>query len=266
MTYPGRRGDPQAAAVARLERATAPAHARDRSLGVGVTAAVSDRLPVGLRAALVSPGGRGLAGLSLLVAAAVAVGGAGSWLARPHEVSAGPAADARPVGRPLDAATSPPSPSAAASVVVHVAGAVRRPGLVQLPPGSRVADALDAAGGATRRADPASVNLARPLVDGEQIVLARRGGAPAAAQAGGTPAGTPAVAPGAAPADAATPVDLNVATLEQLDALPGIGPVLAQRILDWRAANGRFSSVDELGEVSGIGEATLADLRPLVRV
>lgn len=264
MSYPGRRGDAQAAAVARLERAAAPVDG-DRRQGAHVTAAVHDRLPVGLRAALVSPGGRGLAGLVLLVAAAVAVGAGGAWLARPHEISAGPAPDGEPLGRPVDDTTPAPGPSAGASVVVvHIAGAVRHPGLVQLPAGSRVADALDAAGGATRRADPASVNLARPLVDGEQIIVTRRGAQMAAPPGDAPPPGTG--ASGGASAAATTPIDLNAATLEQLDTLPGIGPVLAQRILDWRTTNGRFSSVDELGEVSGIGEATLADLRPLVRV
>jgi len=152
--------------------------------------------------------------------------------------------------------------SPAAEVVVHVVGAVHHPGLVRLPAGSRVVDAVRAAGGTTASARPASVNLARPLVDGEQLVVQRRGSTPLAAAPG--PAGAAGSA-GATPAPSA-PVDLNSATLAALDALPGIGPVLAQRILDWRTAHGRFSSVDELGEVSGIGEATLADLRPVVTV
>ena len=147
-------------------------------------------------------------------------------------------------------------------MVVHVVGAVHRPGLVRLPAGSRVSDAVAAAGGTTAAARAASVNLARVLVDGEQVVVQSRNGPPVVA-APGTVAG--AGAAGGAPGPAG-PVDLNSATLEALDGLPGIGPVLAQRILDWRAAHGRFSSVDELGEVSGIGEATLADLRPAVTV
>ncbi len=158
------------------------------------------------------------------------------------------------------AATAAASP--AAEVVVHVVGAVHHPGLVRLPAGSRVVDAVRAAGGTTASARPASVNLARLLVDGEQLVVQRRGSTPLVAAPG--PAGAVGSA-GATPAPSA-PVDLNSATLEALDALPGIGPVLAQRILDWRTAHGRFSSVDELGEVSGIGEATLADLRPVVTV
>jgi competence protein ComEA len=145
-------------------------------------------------------------------------------------------------------------------VVVHVAGEVRRPGVVRLPAGSRVEDAVRAAGGFTRKARSASVNLARPLVDGEQLVVLGRGDPPALpgpGQGGAAPTG--AGGPGA-------PVNLNTATLEQLDSLPGIGPVLAQRILDWRAAHGQFTAVDELSEVSGIGEATLEELRAAVTV
>jgi competence protein ComEA len=165
---------------------------------------------------------------------------------------------------PTAATAAAPAPvaSAASGVVVHVVGAVHHPGLVRLPAGSRVVDAVRAAGGVTASARPASVNLARLLVDGEQLVVQRRGSTPLVAAPG--PAG-PVGSVGSTPAPSA-PVDLNSATLASLDALPGIGPVLAQRILDWRTAHGRFSSVDELGEVSGIGEATLADLRPVVTV
>jgi competence protein ComEA len=110
----------------------------------------------------------------------------------------------------------------------------------------------------------ASVNLARPLVDGEQVVVLGRGDQPAVVAPGGGTPGAPGA--GAGPAGTSGPVNLNTATLEQLDGLPGIGPVLAQRILDWRTANGRFAAVDELAEVSGIGDATLADLRSVVTV
>jgi competence protein ComEA len=242
-------------------------------------AAAADRVPPGLRAALVAPAGRAVAGLLLLVLLAVGVALVATWLSRPRAEPV--PARARPVGAPLSMAPSAAvSPTGVASptggvsstgavpigpaVVVHVVGAVRRPGLVELPAGSRVADAVDAAGGVTRAARTASVNLARLLVDGEQVVVLRRGEDGAA---GPLPGPVASGGTGAAPAGGATgPVNLNTASLEQLDSLPGIGPVLAQRILDWRTAHGRFTAVDELGEVSGIGEATLADLRELVTV
>jgi competence protein ComEA len=159
---------------------------------------------------------------------------------------------------PAGATTGPASAaSAIGSVVVDVAGRVRRPGIVQLPVGARVVDALRAAGGARPGVPTRSLNLARPLVDGEQIVVGlrvpSRGGSPGT---GATPTAGSSIAP----------VNLNTATAEQLDTLPGIGPVTAQAILDWRTENGSFTSVDELLEVSGIGDATLADIAPYVYV
>lgn len=142
----------------------------------------------------------------------------------------------------------------AALLVVDVAGRVRRPGLVRVPAGSRVADALAAAGGTLPGVDLATINLARPVVDGEQILVGIAG-------AGTGGAGSP-----GAPGGAAGPLDLNAATLEQLEALPGVGPVLAQKILDWRTAHGRFSNVDELREVGGIGDKKYGDIAPKVRV
>jgi competence protein ComEA len=136
-------------------------------------------------------------------------------------------------------------------VVVDVAGRVRHPGLVTLPSGSRVADALRAAGGPTPGTDLTSLNLARKVVDGEQIVV----GVPGAA------AQTSAGAPGAS-----NPVNLNTATAAELDQLPGVGPVLAQRIVDWRAAHGGFTAVSQLRQVTGIGDSKYADLQPLVHV
>ncbi|MEF9903810.1 ComEA family DNA-binding protein [Streptomyces sp. P9-A2] len=148
-------------------------------------------------------------------------------------------------------------------IVVDVGGKVRDPGVHRLPAGSRVADALRAAGGVRPGTSTEGLNRARFLVDGEQLIVG--GPAPASAPgvgpapAAGGPAGT---APGAG---AATPVSLNIATLDQLDGLPGVGPVLAQHILDYRTRNGGFRSVDELREVNGIGDRRFADLRNLVR-
>ena len=151
---------------------------------------------------------------------------------------------------------APPMPAVStesARLVVHVVGAVRRPGLYQLDEGERIADALRKAGGATRRADLALVNLAAPLADGQQIVIPRRGGS---VTAGGGAGG------GGAPTSG--PVHLNSATLEQLDALPGVGPVTAQKILDYRDKHGSFESVDELDAIPGIGPARLEQLREAV--
>jgi competence protein ComEA len=209
-----------------------------------------------------APTGRAVGGLVVVVVVAVLVALVLVWQAQPAAQAAPRVRRVLPAASPSVQQTGGAGPTAqtgtGAVLVVHVVGAVRHPGLVRLPGGARVADAVRAAGGATGAARLASVNLARLVVDGEQLVVQRRGGAAVlAAPAVGAPAG------GAAPT---APVDLNTATLESLDGLPGIGPVLAQRILDWRAAHSRFSSVDELGEVSGIGEATLSDLRPLVVV
>ncbi|MFY0406201.1 helix-hairpin-helix domain-containing protein [Solicola sp. PLA-1-18] len=165
---------------------------------------------------------------------------------------------------PTDApAPDPASTGATASgqVVVDVTGKVRRPGIVTLPAGSRVADALEAAGGAPGGTDLSSVNLARVLADGEQVVVGLPAVAAAPAPSGSPTDGT--AGSGAAPAGK---VNLNTATLEQLDTLPGVGPVTAQAILDHRASIGRFTSVDELLEVRGIGDARMADLRDLVGV
>jgi competence protein ComEA len=141
-------------------------------------------------------------------------------------------------------------------VVIHVAGAVARPGLYRLPEGSRVDDAVARAGGPKPKAALDLVNLAAPVVDGQQIVVPAQGG-------GGAPA-----LPGAESAQdgsaAGAKVSLNSATLEELDTLPGVGPVTAQQIMDYREANGAFRSVDELDAVPGIGPARLEQLRPLV--
>jgi competence protein ComEA len=153
-----------------------------------------------------------------------------------------------------------------ARVIVHVAGAVRKPGVYRLAGGARVADAVERAGGATRRGDLGGVNLAAKLEDGRQIIVPVRvrAGAPASgvAASGGGAAGATASG-GAAPA---APVNLNTATPEQLDTLPGVGPATVQKILEYREQHGGFGSVEELGQVSGIGEKRLAALREQVQV
>jgi competence protein ComEA len=166
-------------------------------------------------------------------------------------------AGAKLLARPK-AAASPPIPTAArtepvaaARLYVDVVGAVRRPGLYRLVHGARVADALARAGGPTRKAQLELVNLAAPVADGEQVVVPRRG-------TGGL------IGAGAAVGAVSGPVHLNTATLEQLDELPGIGPVTAQKILDYRQQHGAFSSVDELDAVPGIGPARLDQLKGLV--
>lgn len=143
-------------------------------------------------------------------------------------------------------------------VTVHVRGRVVRPGVVTLPAGSRVVDAIEAVGGLRPGASTGELNLARVLVDGEQVAVGVR----AAGQ--DTSGGGPAVTDATGDASA-TLLDINTATAIELEALPGIGPVLAQRIVQWREDNGTFTDVEVLGEVTGIGDALMAQLRPLVR-
>jgi competence protein ComEA len=169
-----------------------------------------------------------------------------------------------PAGTTTPATPLPPSPGLGTSptgapharVVVDVVGAVRRPGLYRLEQGSRIADAVARAGGATPKAQLAQVNLAAPLADGEQVFIPKHG-APGTA--------LPSASGSAAGAGTGTaPVQLSTATLEQLDSLPGVGPATAQKILDYRAKHGAFSSVEELDAVPGIGPKRLDQLRDLV--
>jgi competence protein ComEA len=157
-------------------------------------------------------------------------------------------AEAAPLVAAADSGASSPAPP----LYVHVVGAVRRSGLYRLREGSRVADAIRRAGGVNARADVSLVNLAAPLADGMQVVVPAR------------PPGGGAVAASGGPTAPTGPVSLASATIEQLDELPGIGPVTAQKIVDWRQAHGPFASVDDLDEVPGIGPARIEQLRDLV--
>jgi competence protein ComEA len=159
-------------------------------------------------------------------------------------------------------------PAGGGRVTVYVAGAVRRPGVYRLNAGARADDALRLAGGPRPRADLTAVNLAAKLEDGRQILVPERVRAPSAGggAAAGASTGGGAAATGGAGAAPAAPINLNTATLEQLDTLDGVGPGIAQRIIDYRDQHGGFQRVDELGEVPGIGEKRLATLRPLVTV
>ncbi|MGV9620027.1 helix-hairpin-helix domain-containing protein [Streptomyces tendae] len=215
---------------------------------------------------------RSVAALTVLLAVAAVFAVQHFWSGRTQSVAApevvreaaaygagkaGPtAADRAATGEP--GSKTAPTATAGPEIVVDVGGKVRKPGIHSLPAGSRVADALRAAGGVRPGTKTDGLNRARFLVDGEQVIV----GAPAPAPAPGAgPA--PSGPPGAA--GPAAPVSLNTATTDQLDTLPGVGPVLAQHIIDYRTQHGGFRSVDELREVNGIGERRFADLRDLVR-
>lgn len=227
--------------------------------------AFADRLPARLR---VGVDRRVIAAVAVLALVAVALAVGGWWRARPQSVAApAPVGQANVVSVPGGGAVSagPPGPASAAApapaagpITVHVAGKVARPGVVVLPPGARVADAVQAAGGALPAADLATLNLARPLTDGEQIPVGVPGApaapVPAAPASGGTSTGPTQV------------LDLNTATAEQLEKLPGVGPVLARQIIEKRTQLGRFATVDQLRQVRGIGDRKYSDLKPRVRV
>ena len=205
------------------------------------------------------------------------------WAERASEPAAAPGSTSSPVGvvvsgtssstkQPGDLVSTGGGPAGgrsadapvtvATELVVHVVGQVRRPGLVRLRPGARVADAITAAGGARAGADLTALNLARPVIDGEQVHVPKPG------EVVSSPPVTPSSPAGGLGVGSGAPavIDLNTADAAALDTLPGVGPVLAQRIIDWRTEHRRFSSVDELGEVSGIGDKLMSQLRPRVRV
>ncbi len=233
--------------------------------------ALRERMPVWLLARC-GLERRSVLALSVLLVVAAAFAVQHFWVGRAQPVRAPEvvrAAAPYEAGELNSAAVPAPSAgppgvggTAGAEIVVDVSGKVRKPGIHRLPAGSRVVDALGAAGGVRPGTDTDSLNRARFLVDGEQVVVgvpAPQTGAagPGTGAAGSTGAGT-----GAGPP---APISLNTATVDQFDTLPGVGPVLAQHIIDYRAQHGGFRSVDELREVNGIGERRFADLRNLVR-
>jgi competence protein ComEA len=170
------------------------------------------------------------------------------------------AADTAPAAEPAIELDEAETDGSGAQVIVHVAGAVRRPGVYRMREGDRVDDAVRKAGGPRRRADLSALNLAAVVEDARQILVPARGRAAAPSGAGSAP---PA---GAASEADAGPIDLNTATVEQLDTLDGIGPITAHKIVEARETKGGFTSVEELGEIPGIGEKRLAALRERVRV
>ncbi|MCO8277216.1 ComEA family DNA-binding protein [Actinoplanes sp. TRM 88003] len=204
------------------------------------------------------PGRRGVRALAAVAGVVILIAAVLAWRARPQVDPVAPP----PLGVvESEGGEAPPvgvrgSASAATEVVVAVGGKVRKPGLVRLAPGARVADALTAAGGAEPGVDVAVLNLARKVVDGELIMV---GVTP-------PPGAVPPAGPGAPAPGPGAPVNLNTATLADLDGLPGVGPVLAQRILDARDAQGGFRAVSDLRKVDGIGDARYEQLKDLVTV
>ncbi|MDY7543670.1 MULTISPECIES: helix-hairpin-helix domain-containing protein [unclassified Cryobacterium] len=246
-------------------------------LRIGLGAAVVLLLAALLIAVIVTAIGP-QAGQHVLVPAPSGAGGRGTSTASPGAGSAsgpsgspgtnsgasGPASGA--AGSGTSRASPFPGATTAPVILVHVLGAVLRPGLFELPVGARVVDAVSAAGGFTAAADPAGTNLARPLADGEQVYLPAIGETvPGGAAGTGGPGGSGAGSGGGAGLPAVK-VNLNRATAAELDALPRIGPAMAQRIVDYRSANGPFASVEDLRNVTGIGDKTFEALKDLVTV
>ena len=238
-------------------------------------------VPEPLRDARVDPGRRGALILLTVAALAAVVTAVGVWRNQPEPVPVPMAASAATVAEPggganRSAGTAPShslstaeeSASAgdanpASEIVVSVTGLVKKPGLVTLPPGGRVADAIAAAGGATADADVTGMNLAAKLADGDSIVL---GDSSTDSAGPGEGVSTGGVGPESADAPGSSLVNLNTADEATLDSLPGVGPVMAQNILAWRDANGTFTSIEQLQEISGIGPSRYAQISPLVTV
>lgn len=263
----------------------APEGAGEAGVGAGapglrerVGLAVRERLPVWAQARC-AVDRRAVLALAVVLVVAALFAARHFWVARPEKVGVPQVVR---TGEPLrpSAATGPaaaagmPATPAGGFVVVDIGGKVRAPGVRRLPAGSRVADALKAAGGVRPGVNTDGLNRARFLVDGEKVLVgvpaqAVGAGVPVAgvggAGSGGAVAGGGAVGGGAGGAGPVQPVSLGTATVDQLDSLPGVGPVLAQHIVDYRTRHGGFRSVEELREVNGIGERRFADLRELVR-
>jgi competence protein ComEA len=223
---------------------------RTRHRTPGLLARLAHRIP---GAQLGGSGARGALAVGLVVLLAGVVTLVWVLSARPRAVPAAPAIETPAASGPTSTGATSTRTSTQSALVVDVTGKVHRPGLYRLPLGSRVDDAVRAAGGALPGVSLATVNLAAKVADGQQIPI----GTPGAASGGG---GAGAGSSGSA----AGPVSLNSATLEQLQTLPGVGPVLAQNIIDWRDAHGSFGTVDQLNDVPGIGDTKFAALRPLV--
>ncbi|MET9448309.1 ComEA family DNA-binding protein [Streptomyces cinerochromogenes] len=225
--------------------------------------ALRERMPVWLQTRY-GVERRGVVALAVVLVVAAVFAVQHFWAGRPQQVTAPQVVRAQvPFAKKSGAATAGPavgtSAAPGAEIVVDVSGKVRKPGIRRLPAGARVADALRAAGGVRSGVSTEGLNRARFLVDGEQVVV----GAPAGSAAPpGPPAGPISGSTGTGPT---APVSLNAATVDQLDTLPGVGPVLARHIIDYRTQHGGFRSVDELREVNGIGDRRFTDLRELVR-
>ena len=212
---------------------------------------------------LVRLGRRHAGTIGVLLVVALVLAATRVMAAQGHDVQTPPPT---PVLTPAASATTSATPSPA-SLRVHVFGAVASPGVVTLSAGARVADAIEASGGLVLEADCGELNLAAPVQDGSQIIVGTKGNPrgelrPADGGSANNANNTAASSNGSS----APTLDLNTATMAQLDGLPGVGPVTAQRILDWREANGGFTRIEELQEVDGIGAKTFARLAPLVHV